>query len=134
LLTIAHARALSRHRKVRRALDRRGREATAYPGVPVWMHRCQNGLSTYGAITFLWLFVLSDESHSRPTAVAAVRAFSSVWMVFYGAAFMRLYSSVWKLRRMRTYAPVPKSAAQRTAVEAVGRASSPRGTPPSRPW
>jgi hypothetical protein len=66
------------------------------------MHLCENGLFTYGAITFLWLFVLSDGSHSRPTVVAAVRAFSSGWLVFYGAAFMRLYSSVWKLRRKRT--------------------------------
>jgi hypothetical protein len=99
VLTIGRARALSPSRKLARQLDRRAREATAFPGVPSWMQRCHDGVSLYGVISGLWLSALSDGSHAKLTLVAAVRVFSIGWLIFYGAAFMRLYSSVWTLRR-----------------------------------
>jgi hypothetical protein len=70
---------------------------TVLAACPVWMRRGLYGLFAYAIINFA-IFMVTTSHQMKSQAGAAppsvIRGFSGHWMVFYGAAFVLLYSRV----------------------------------------
>lgn len=68
----------------------------ALAGSPIWMRRALYGLIAYAVVNFFIVVMFMGEKQSTGggTSAAELRAFSDVWMVFYGAAFALLYSAI----------------------------------------
>lgn len=63
---------------------------------PVWMRRTVSVVFAYGFLNFI-LFMASTMGHPKPTGTAppaVIRGFSGHWMIFYGAAFVTLFSII----------------------------------------
>lgn len=79
-------------RRVSRAEHRKDVWKMLWAGCPRWMRWVWYVLVPYVALNFIY-FVATSSGHHQPRDLAAtLRAFSGHWMIFYGAAFMTLYS------------------------------------------
>ena len=63
-------------------------------GAPGWMRYALYGLFAYALFNFVLFAATSDGKHHGYSAVTpqVIRGFSGHWMIFYGAAFVTLYS------------------------------------------
>jgi hypothetical protein len=80
-----------------RQMNRKDFWKTALAGCPVWMRRSFYGLFIYAIINFA-IFMATTVNQPKPQMGPAppsvIRGFSGHWMVFYGAAFVLLYSRI----------------------------------------
>ena len=76
-------------------------------GCPPWMRGLAYGLIAYAVVNFIYFVVTATaipKGHhimSGDPPPAIIRGFSGHWMIFYGAAFMTLYSVVMKRELLR---------------------------------
>jgi hypothetical protein len=61
-------------------------------GCPPWMRVLGYALVAYVVVNFLYFMTTTSGSHPGGASPSVIRGFSGHWMLFYGVAFMTLYS------------------------------------------
>ena len=81
-------------RRVARGERRQDVRKVLWSGCPRWMQRMWFVLVPYVVLNFVYFIATSADHRHRSNVIdaATLRGFSGHWMIFYGAAFMTLYS------------------------------------------